>query len=63
VGKPPGDLRGAEATDCQLILAWMHGFGEDTAEGAPRDDDSGGRLRAAVSDPSQTAQGLRAKKA
>jgi len=32
LGKAPGHLRRAEAADCQPILGWMHGFGEDTGE-------------------------------
>lgn len=33
-GKAPGHLRRAEAADCQLILGWMAGFGDDTGERA-----------------------------
>lgn len=32
LGDTPGHFRGAKAADCQLILRWMHGFGEDTGE-------------------------------
>lgn len=31
-GDASGHLRSADAADCQLILGWMHGFGEETGE-------------------------------
>ena len=31
-GKAKGHLRGAEASDFDLLLEWMHGFGDDTGE-------------------------------
>lgn len=37
-GKARGHLRRADGADCQLIISWMHGFGEETGERHMREE-------------------------